>query len=124
MTQKLLEALKTIAEFPRTRKDELGYERCREIARAALSDFESQPSGWISVESQLPELGIPVWLHENGRIYVGGRSDEGEGWLWGNCYGSHYMDDGVWKCDIEIDDEYEPTMWMALPSIPKPPEAG
>lgn len=50
--------------------------------------------------------------------------DTGDGWLWGNTYGSHYHatttgGKGYWRChDNDADDDYSPTFWMALPGPP------
>lgn len=75
-------------------------------------------SKWISVDEKLPDLGIPVWLFEEGRIYMGGRCDDSEGWLWGQAYDEPYIDNGVWKSELYVDDEYKPTHWQPLPQPP------
>lgn len=79
---------------------------------------------WVSVSEKLPDLDIPVWLYEESLgIWIGGRGDSGDGWLWGNCYGSHFFNTktGKWDCyDMECDDDYQPTLWMHLPESPKP----
>jgi hypothetical protein len=77
---------------------------------------------WISVSERLPEMDLPVWLVEGDRVWVGARGDDGEGWVWGNSYGSHYWDKsaGKWTAfDNECDDDYQPTHWQALPEPPK-----
>ena len=77
-------------------------------------------ANWIEIEDQLPDLEIPVWLWgpEDG-IWIGARTDDGDGYLWGSSYGSQYRDaNGCWKSeDMEVDD-YHPTHWMPLPNIP------
>lgn len=84
---------------------------------AALRGESSE--GWISVNDRLPAFHVPVWLCEEGRMFIGARCDESDGWLWGHCYDSQYLDNGVWRSDcIEADDDYQPTHWMALPSPP------
>lgn len=76
---------------------------------------------WIPVAERLPEMDTPVWLYEPGRgAWVGERSDTGDGWLWGNTYGSHFMrKDGTWSAtDNDQDADYQPTHWMPLPVLP------
>lgn len=82
---------------------------------------------WTPVAAVLPDLGVPVWLYEPGRsMWVGAREDTGDGWLWGNTYGSHYYAEssrgvGRWAYhDNEQDDDYAPTFWMPLPLAPTP----
>ena len=82
---------------------------------------------WTPVAAGLPALGMPVWLYEPGRgIWVGARADTGDGWLWGNTYGSHYYAEttggaGAWQCfDNDEGDDYGPTFWMPLPEAPTP----
>ena len=43
----------------------------------------------------------------------GGRSDCGEGWLWGLCYNSTVHMDGF--DEFMVDDDYQPKYWMSLP---------
>jgi hypothetical protein len=79
---------------------------------------------WIPVTEQLPDFGVPVWLHEAGIIFVGERSDDADGWLWAKCYDSHYYDskEGRWKSfSAETDDDYQPSHWMPLPEPPTQP---
>lgn len=83
------------------------------------------PPHWIPVAVAMPRLDVPVWLYEPKRgIWVGTRGDTGDGWLWGNTYGSHYYAEttggkGSWRChDNDVDDDYSPTHWQALPEAP------
>lgn len=78
---------------------------------------------WISVNERLPEFDIPVWLACGDNLFIGSRCDDGDGWLWCNCYGSMYWDKtkGKWASfDAEADD-YSPTHWMPLPEPPNDP---
>lgn len=77
---------------------------------------------WISVKEGLPDLDDPVWLFEDGRAWIGGRSDGGDGWLWCNCDGTQYLRDGVWHAtDFNMDDDYQPSHWMPLTAAPTIP---
>ena len=74
---------------------------------------------WIKVSEKLPDLDVPVWLYEAGRIYLGGRVED-DGWLWAQCYGQIWWTSNPgWKGDLESDDDYAPTHWMPLPEPPK-----
>lgn len=74
---------------------------------------------WNRIADKLPDLDIPVWLWgPNDGIWIGARTDDGDGYLWGLSYGSQYRDNDGWKSeDLETDD-YRPTHWMPLPNIP------
>ena len=78
-------------------------------------------TNWTPVSERLPELGVPVWLFENGIIWIGCRADDADGWLWANCYGSQaYCQEKLWYCEeAETDDDYKPTHWKSLPEPPK-----
>lgn len=80
------------------------------------------PAGWEAVcDDNLPPLDEIVWLWDGKRIWLGGRADvpDGEGWLWGNTYGSIWRrKDCEWEGDLETDDDYKPTHWMRLPEPP------
>ncbi|WEE38370.1 MULTISPECIES: DUF551 domain-containing protein [unclassified Acinetobacter] len=74
---------------------------------------------WISVNEQLPELGVPVmagsksfglgefdwWFFE--------RFADGDVWLWSRLNSSSL------RGDFECDDDYHITHWMPLPEPPK-----
>jgi hypothetical protein len=84
-------------------------------------------SKWISVKDELPPLDLPVWilLPDTGEPVVGARSDDGNGWKWGLCYGDFYWDrdERVWKiCTYYFNVEggvYHPTHWQYLPQPPE-----
>ena len=82
-------------------------------------------SEWISVKDRLPPTDIPVWGYLPDKILpilVLCRADTDEGWLWANCYNSQEYHHG-WTCyEAEIDEDYQPTYWMPLPSPPKETE--
>ena len=92
-------------------------QRCDEL-HERIATMNWQPV----TPDNLPPLGVPVWLREDNRIWVGGRAegDNGDGWLWGNTYGSFWSVADGWGGDIETDDDYKPTHWMRLPEYPKP----
>lgn len=82
---------------------------------AAPTQVETQ---WRTIETAPPE-DTPIWLYEDGRIWIGTYIYEGEGWMFTNCYGSQFWDGSKWDCsDAELDDDYRPTHWMPLPSAP------
>ena len=75
---------------------------------------------WISVEDRLPPLDRIVWLFRpKYGPFIGCRTDDGDGWLWANSYGSQYWHEGKWEGDAEIDDDYDVTHWMPLPDPPE-----
>lgn len=67
---------------------------------------------------RLPPPDTVVWIvylsdHDNKPLIAfGGRSDGGEGWLWGvdrsGCYGQGF------DAEIECDDEYRVTHWAEI----------
>ena len=78
---------------------------------------------WISVKDKLPDLiegkdySETVLVSCNGELMVMTLSflpDDNGRWsfFWANCYGDI-------NGDGEVDDDYQPTHWMALPSIVK-----
>lgn len=86
-----------------------------------------QADGWRAIADELPEFGVPVWLHEDGHIFVGERSDDSDGWLWANCYDSFGYDKNAnrWNSySAEVDDDYQPSHWMPLPNPPSPSPKG
>jgi len=91
---------------------------------AASKTGPAKLTEWISVEDRLPGLDVPVWLYEPDRgVWVGGRSDGGEGWLWCNCCGTQFMRNGAWEAqEFDMDDDYMPTLWMPLPDAPVSPQ--
>ncbi len=75
---------------------------------------------WIPVSKGLPPLEIPVWLFQDGAIWIGARTMiDSEYWLYGNCYSSFWHNGEEWDCDPETDDDYKPTHWQLLPKPPK-----
>lgn len=91
-----------------------------------VAAWNRRASGWVPVSERLPELDVPVWLWEPGRgAWIGERGDVGDGWLWGNCYGSEYWNTANerWATSSnEADDDYQPTHWQPLPAPPSPEE--
>jgi len=77
-------------------------------------------SGWSDCADRLPELGEIVWLYAPGTegMWVGGRADDADGWLWANAYGTMWWNGQRWDADLETDDDYKPTHWMPLPTPP------
>jgi hypothetical protein len=79
---------------------------------------------WISVSIELPPMDVPVWLWtgtDTPSFFIGCRAMNGEEWFWCHCYGSQYWDREKqrWDAgDAEMDDDYKPTHWMALPHPP------
>lgn len=76
---------------------------------------------WVPTAENLPAYYVPVWLYENGSVYVGCRIFDSDGWLWAKCYLLPYVDkSGEWKVvDAEVDDDYNPTLWHPLPEVPR-----
>ena len=87
------------------------------ILKARIAELEAERR-WIPVTERLPEIGVPVWLIYGDQIWIGARCDAGDVWLWGKCYDRPWIEDGIWKCDAETDDEYTVTSWMSLPAPP------
>lgn len=77
-------------------------------------------SEWIKCSDVIPDNNTPVWgFTSDGVLSVFCISDSGEGFEWGNCYGSHYYDNGVWNCnESSVDDFYDVVKWMPLPNPP------
>jgi len=82
----------------------------------------NKEQGWISVDDELPELEVPIWIYVNGRILMGCRSNyAGEGWVWCRLYDMpFYMKhrDDKWDFEPYSDDDYQPTHWKPLPKPP------
>lgn len=75
---------------------------------------------WINVKDQLPPLDEPVWIFEPpDRIYVGCRSDSGDGWLWCDCYYTIWFDGDKWHAGDAEEEDINPVAWMPLPQPPK-----
>lgn len=81
-------------------------------------------SEWISVKDKLPEIDVVVMVCircENGdaRYTWGGRTDDGEGWLWGvvDCSWVDPAPDSRWN-DIVVDDDYAVKFWKPMDQPP------
>ena len=73
---------------------------------------------WIATKDKMPDFRQPVWLYPQG--IIGSREDGGEeGWLWSNAYGDVWWSEiqEAWRCNSEVDDDYQPTHWMPLPGM-------
>ena len=74
---------------------------------------------WQPIETAPDET--PVWLADaDGYVWIGERRYDSDGWLWGNCYMRAYLNtERQWQSmDNEVDDDYQPVLWMHLPSAP------
>jgi len=81
---------------------------------------ERMKSDWQKVsEDNLPGLDEIVWLWDGKIMWVGGRADDGDGWLWANTYFNVWHNGTRWDGDLEVDDDYKPTHWKRLPDSPK-----
>ena len=79
--------------------------------------------GWIPCDERLPDFDVPVWLFDpEFGPFIGGRCDDGDGWLWANSLGTIWWNKrkAAWDADLEMDDDYHPTHWMPLPNPPSP----
>jgi Lar family restriction alleviation protein len=91
--------------------------------RAALQEAEPAAAegqaGWISVDDQLPELGVLVFgLTEGGALSVFCRDDGGgEGWLWAQ---QHWAWNIAAPEGIECDDDYDVKFWRPMFAAPLP----
>jgi len=98
--------------------------RERDGLRKRLNDDLSIPapcSAWIRCDARLPEMGLLVWLYDEltKTPWFGSRDEPGaDGWLWGNAHGAIWHDGSKWDGDVEQDDDYHPTHWRLLPSLP------
>lgn len=75
-------------------------------------------SPWILTSQEMPEMADIVWLFNGVNVWIGSRENDPEGWMYSNLYGSEYWDGEKWCGDTEIDDDYQPTHWMPLPTPP------
>lgn len=74
---------------------------------------------WQPVRADnLPPLDEIVWLWDGRIMWIGGRADDSDGWLWANTYGRAWHDGKKWHGDLETDDDYKPTHWMRMPQPP------
>ena len=88
--------------------------------RIAQLERELERGPWIDITPEtLPPLDEPVWLIDGDRIWIGGRADDVDGWLWGDCYGNFWWNGQKWVGEIHTDDEYKPTKWAPLIEGPK-----
>ena len=88
------------------------------MERRCVGSAAGPCSAWVPVsESSMPAMGQIVWLWDGQQIWIGGRDDSGDGWLWGNTYGTIWWQGEDWDGDLEEDD-YTPTHWMPLPNPP------
>ncbi len=80
-------------------------------------------SPWNHCSDVMPDLGQIVWLYDAviNTVWLGSREDDVDGWMWGNAYGTVWHNGEKWDADVEIDDDYTPTHWLALPSLPNVP---
>ena len=72
-------------------------------------------------QETLPAFDEVVWLYDairNIGPWIGGRSEDPDGWLWHNSNGDIWFADGKWYGEAEQED-YSPTHWMKLPLPPK-----
>jgi hypothetical protein len=83
-------------------------------------------SAWNLCSDVMPDLGQIVWLYDAviNTVWLGSREDDVDGWLWGNAYGTVWHTGEKWDADVETDDDYTPTHWLALPSLPNAKSAG
>lgn len=90
----------------------------------AVAAWNRRASLWRPIDKNdhatLPPFDQPVWLSDGKQVWIGGRSDDADGWLWTQAVGLPYIHNGEWKCDMEFED-LNPTHWQPLPP---PPEGG
>lgn len=74
---------------------------------------------WTKIENEMPPLDVPVFLWDGKRQWIGGRTDDSGGWLWGHAYGICWTDSEQWQAGLETDSARKPTHWHPLPQPPK-----
>lgn len=101
------------AEIERLQAELAAERKKREALEAKLRTLVSG----TRVEDELPPLGDVVVLEEDdGRIIIGWRADEPEGWLWGVAYGIDYnRKTGKWRYSDLEEDDMHPVRWWAMP---------
>lgn len=76
-------------------------------------------TGWQEIrENNLPPLDEIVLLWDGCKINTGGRTDYCGGWTWADTYGCVWYNGCRWDGDLEMDEDYRPTHWMAMPTLP------
>lgn len=77
-------------------------------------------NNWISVDKELPPMGLPVWLY-NGNCFAGARvpADEGD-YQWAQNYNNYWHNGHKWCCDSEVDDDYGLITHWASINLPVP----
>lgn len=98
----------------------LGRHDDRKNAERSQALLAPTGSMWRSCADDPPEMDRPVFLFEEGRgMWIGGRGEVEFGmWCWGNAYGTAWHNGKQWDAEIECDDDYKPTHWIPLPSLP------
>lgn len=97
--------------------DRVGLEQSVFDAEIRVSRYEK----WRHIETYgHSPIRVPVWLYDGERIWIGARDwVDSDHWLYGHCYSSYGIDNGVWTTyDIEFDDDYQPTHFQLLPQLP------
>jgi hypothetical protein len=110
--------LDTMRDVYMTTSQQAAFDRLATALRA----LRDAPDGWVPVAERLPKYETPVWLFDaaTGSIWIGGRGECDDGWLWCNAYHNIWRSshDNKWESDLQSDDDYNPTHWMPLPEPP------
>lgn len=107
--------------------DEPEGEAFEKLVSDFLKDEAAPESKWQPITKDSPALGELVWLYESGRTapWIGSRDmADSDSWLWGNAYGSLWHNGEKWDADVEQDDDYQPTLFQPLPTLPTIATAG